>query len=315
MRYYRIEISDQNTGRLLKLFTNRVNNAPDPGALMVELDISAQTFAIPYGNPYVRIWGIQLQDITQAFNFSGRNIKVFGGMQKGLPLANPNQASLLVSGTIIQAFGNWVGTDMTLDILIGSASGAPDNAKNIALNWQAGTPLADALSTTLKTAFPKLTQTININPKLVLNNVEPGFYQSLAQFSQYVKGISRSIIGGDYGGVEMTLKENAIVVYDGSSVKAPKQIAFTDLVGQPTWVGPFQVQIRTVMRGDLYTSDYIKLPPTLVTVAPGNFFQNSPHQPGFQGTFQIDAVRHVGSSRSLDANSWISNFDVHPVPG
>jgi hypothetical protein len=103
-------------------------------------------------------------------------------MAKGLPLADPTQAGLLVQGTIQQAFGNWEGTNQTLDIIIiaggqgasGPSIGNPDFPGNYPFICPKGTPLANAIKNTLSTALPNLTQSINISPRLVMNSDQPG---------------------------------------------------------------------------------------------------------------------------------------------
>src|SRR5688572_13631719 len=128
MRYYDIEIHGQSSVGVAVGSTNAASkfrytshpggtrSPPDPGALQVELDV----LRLPYGQAaaqsWVKIWGIPLETVTQGNNLNFKNIMIKGGMGKGLPLANPKQAGPLVAGQIIQAFGNWVGTDMTLDL-------------------------------------------------------------------------------------------------------------------------------------------------------------------------------------------------------
>lgn len=313
MRYYRIELSDPKTGKVTRVFTSFVKGATDPGALNVELDIYVAPFALPLGNAYVRVWGISLQDVGQASNFTGQNIKIFGGMQAGLPLANPKQAGLLVQGSVWQCFGNWQGVVQTLDFILISNTGSPVTPVNITFNWKAGTPLAQALATTLKIAFPTYAQSITISSDLVLNHDEPGFYQSMPQFAQYVKGVSQDIMNTPaYAGVDIVLQENKISIYDGTTPTMPKQLAFTDLIGQPTWLTPGQIQVKTVMRADLSVSDYIKLPPGQFTTTSSSFpqYRDASVQ---QGAFQIDQTRHVGNFRQPDGNSWVSIYNCHPV--
>ena len=129
MRYYKIVITDPSSGNVITppgfdgllggaSYTSFVNGQSLPGAWNVELDIPVIGAATPQGSAGARIWGISRQEISQANDLNGKNISIFGGMQKGLPLANPAQSGLLVQGFIFQAFGNWIGTDMTLDFVI-----------------------------------------------------------------------------------------------------------------------------------------------------------------------------------------------------
>jgi hypothetical protein len=67
-------------------------------------------------------------------------IQVFGGMSKGLPLANAVQSGLLMDGTIQQAWGNWQGTEQNINFVAQANSsrsgnfGTPDSPVNLVLN-------------------------------------------------------------------------------------------------------------------------------------------------------------------------------------
>lgn len=312
MRYYKIVITDPTTGAVRRTWTSLQDNGNfNPGALNVELDIPVTAYAVPMGAAYVRIWGISLQDIGRAANFNGANIAVYGGMSKGLPLANPNQAGLLVKGSIQQAFGNWVNTDMTLDLILQPSMGDPVAPKNIVLNWTAGQPLATALASTLATAFPGMQLQISISPSLVLSHDVPGYYQSLTQFAEYVQQVTKDILGGAYPGVSIGVQDNTIYAYDGTqpvggtSPANPKIISFVDLIGQPTWIDLLTIQAKCVMRADIAVGDYVKMPPSLATTSPQSFSQYR-QSSVFQGVFMANLIRHVGNFRQPDANSWVT---------
>jgi hypothetical protein len=141
-------------------YSSYTNGQSLPGAWNVELDIPVIDAATSQGFATARVWGISLAEIAQANNLAGNlsqnqppfNIAVYGGMQKGLPLANPAQAGLLTQGTVYQCFGNWIDTDQTLDFVImpGQPStssniggiGTLANPKNISWNWPANQPMA-----------------------------------------------------------------------------------------------------------------------------------------------------------------------------
>ena len=309
MRYYDIQIKDPSTGKLIRQYTSYPNGKIDPNSLLVEMDIPVAPFSTPMGNAFVRVWGIGLKEIAQSSDLNGKTIEVYGGMQKGLPLANPAQSGLLMQGEIFQAFGNWQGVDQTLDIIIITGSGAQDSPKNIVIDWKAGTPLSEAIGTLLKTAFPDSFQFISINKNLVLSSDQVGYYESMDQFAAYIKGLSRSIIGGDYAGVEIFQKQGSFFVYDGSTQNNPRQLEFYDLVGQPTWINAGQIQAACVMRADLAVGDYVKLPVTQITTTAQSYSQ---YRNGsiFQGVYQIAFIRHIGNSRQPDANSWITTINL-----
>lgn len=292
--------------------TSFVNGRTIAGALNVELDIPVVVYALPMGAAWLRIWGPSLREIGQAADLNGINIAVYGGMAKGLPLANPAQQGLLVYGTIQQAFGNWIGVNQTLELIIQPPVGSQASPKNIVINWLAGTPLATALKNTLSTAFPGFKQNIAISPNLVLAHDEPGYYEDVYQFAQYVKRISRDIIGGSYPGVDIVLTQTTFNVYDGTTAAAPKAILFQDLIGQPTWIDSPLIQFKCVLRGDLAVGGYVTLPPVRQTTTPQSFSQYRANSV-FQGSFQIQRMRHNGNFRQRDGESWITTFDAFPA--
>lgn len=295
-------------------YTSQVNGKTDPGALNIELDVAAFNFATPIGNAMIRVWGVSLQTISQASDFNGANVKLYAGMAKGLPLANPQQQGLILQGTVFQAFGNWIGTDMTLDLVVVTDGGATQsNPANIVLDWKKGTPLADAIKNTMATAYPDYQVDININQNLVLTQDEPGYFQTVEQFAEYVKQVSLSIIPQNYSGVDITLQGKKFVVYDGTTQTNPKLIAFQDLIGQPTWIDPFSVQANCVLRSDISVGDFIKFPQTQTTTTAQSQSQ-ARDKSTFQGTFQVDMVRHVGNYRQPDGGSWITTFNAHSQP-
>jgi hypothetical protein len=317
MRYYAVKIVNPVNKKVLRTFTSFKNNANDPGAPDVELDVPVTYYAIPSGNmggQFVRIWGISLADIGQASNFNGMTIEIYGGMQKGLPLANPKQSGLLATGIIQQAFGNWLGLDMTLDFVFTAGNAGPNSPSNLTVQWKAGTPLSSVIDNTLRAAFPTYSRSINISPKLVLNHDEPGFYGTLVQFANYLNEISKSILGGTYRGVDVLLRENQFIVNDGTTKTTPKVIAFTDLVGQITWRSSATVSITCVMRADIQVGDYVKLPPGLATTTAQSYSQYR-SKSAFQGVFQINSSRHVGRLRNPNGNAWVTVYEASgPVP-
>ena len=305
MRYYKIDITQPSGGASIKSYTSQVNGTNDPGALNVEMDVLVAPFAQPFGDSYVRVWGIDLQTIGQASDLNFKNITVYGGMAKGLPLANPKQAGILFQGAIRQAFGNWQGTSQTLDLLVGATGGDPVAPQNIVFTWKKGQPMSAAIMATLAAAAPGFKLTINISPKLVFTEDVHGYYQSLTQFAQMIKNLSAQIIGSTYGGVDILINQNQFIVYDGTTQAAPKQIAFTDLIGQITWIGPGQISIKCVMRADILVGDYVKLPPGQIVTTAQSFSQ---YRNGsiFQGVFQVFSVRHVGNFRQPDGSAWVT---------
>ena len=155
MRYYAIKITGNNLPSALKpisgakisgaQFCSVVNGKNDPGALDIEMQlrVSPDHVITSTGN-FIRIWGVPLSLIAQSNQLSNptneAKIEVYGGMSEGLPLATfqSKEQGLLGSGNIWSAFGNWLGTEITLDLIVvsggdtsgGSASGSSGSSSS-----------------------------------------------------------------------------------------------------------------------------------------------------------------------------------------
>ena len=324
MRYYSIQIAGGKT------YTSLTNGSPNPSALQVELDIPVISADLPTGDALVKIWGIPLDDIKQSNNLINKSVQVFGGFQPGLPLATAAAANagLLVQGYILNAYGNWIDTDQWLALIIragpaptgnSSITGGTPNPKNVAYNWPQGNTMATAIQNALTTAFPGFTVNMNISPNLVFPESQQGHYQNLTQFAQYVKQTSRAIIGGsNYAGVSIVLTQKTFNVFDGvgsgsSNSTSPKAIAFQDLIGQPSWQNAPLINFKCAMRADLKVGAAVTLPKTIVTnsAQAQGFLVNQ--QVAFQGTFNLQSMRHIGNFRQSDAGSWVTVFDAYPL--
>ena len=323
MRYYNIQLSQPNgTPVYLKslqgnpLTSLTAGGQFNPGALQIELNIPLYPHSTgDAAHSYVEIWGIGLADLTHQADFNNLNISVYGGMSAGLPLANPQQAGLLVQGTIFQCFGNWLGTKQSLTFVIGPAVGTPGTPPaNAPFAWQAGTPLSAALRNLFDIAFPNLESVISISPKLVLNYTETGYYQGLKPFSQWLLQRTQGFTGPDYSGVYIAISGTKILAFDNSTTPATTtQINPQDLVGQPTWLSLNTMNFKTVMRADIKLGAVVQLPPTIIQQNPASQAQYR-NQMTFNGMVKIIAAQHFGNFRQPSADSWVTSFQAAVPP-
>lgn len=318
MRFYTVTIMDPSGAAdpiIWSSFTPQ--GVYNPNALNIELDVPVTTYAAPQSGSYVRVWGCGIQYIEQASNLFGRFISIEAGMSKGLPLANPLQQGVLVEGYILQAFGTWQGTNQYLDIVLAPNAGSASDPRNLAMQWVKGTTLAQAITNTVTQAFPGYTVDVySLSPNLVLPETQTGFYQTMAQFCDYVRTISLSISpktanGEKYAGVDVVLRGKNFYAFDNSGIlfQSPRVLEFNDLIGQPVYIDFNTIQINVVMRGDLAVGDYISLPQVLTTSTPQSFPQYRQNVI-FQGIGWVKQLRHVGSFRQPDANAWITTIDM-----
>src|SRR6185437_8878458 len=212
--------------------------------------------------------GVGLKALGQASNLAGFNFVMRAGMSPGLPLANPAQAGIIIQGKVFQAWGNWQGTNQTLDIIVNP--GAPQNflGTPVSFHWPAGTSLDDAIAAAIAASFPGVKYQIFINANLRLASDESGYYDNLAPFAGYLKGITLKLGSqyiANYPGVDVAWNGDTINVYDGTNVrKGPSSInvglKFQDLVGQPTWIKPTVVNFSTVLRADIRVGNHVTFP-------------------------------------------------------
>lgn len=315
MRFYEIIVSNADGSQFMRWGSIGVlTGTVDPSAPEVELDIPVGTYDQPYGQAAVKIYGVGLDTLKQSKQFAGKSISVARGMSAGLPLANPMEQGVAVKGTIFQGYGNWVGTNMSLDLIFTAATGSDNSPMNFTINWKAGTPLSQALTQSLKTALPSLVPNIQISSNLVLNYDQVGSYASLEQFAAYLSNISQKIIKTtNYPGVKVTISNGKVIAYDTSTTPSQvTDILFTDLIGQPTWIDLGTVQCHLVMRGDLQPGDVVTLPNAQqnFTAASNSQFQDSLN---FSGKFTVSYVRDVGKFRSPNAENWITTVNLVPM--
>lgn len=331
MRYYDLSVIDN--GKVFKNWTSHprgIQMPPDAGALKIELDIFAYGQAPVSSGSYIRVWGISLDDIGRARDFNGKDLILRAGMGKGLPLANPTQAGVIVQAHIQQAFANWIGTTMTLDFIVvaGSIAAGTGAAQNFAVNWPAGMTMKQMIENTLKPLYPAAKLVIDISENLKLPYTERHFAATLPQFGNYLLNQSRRIMNtgpalsaawntavnaySKYPGVQLHVDGSTIRVFDGSTAKTPKKIDIYDLVGQPTWIQSETIQITCVMRADIKAGDFVELPPTraTVTAASQSPYATQRQDVIFQGIFWVSQVHYLGNYKDPGPLGWVTVLDA-----
>lgn len=341
MRFYELTLTDPKSGEVWQpsptgdgLVKTRPGSGPSfsthdngiliPGALILELDVPNLPFNQPAGSAFLRLWGIGLPSLGQAADLNGQNIRLLAGMKSGLPLANPNQAGLILQGTIFQSYGLWQGMNQTLELICYPPAADDDQA--LTFDWPKGTSLSSALLVTFRQAFSKYRMTFNVEgvSDLVQNFDEKGGrYTRLTQFGQWLQQrtekIGSAIYGSNYSGVVLTIVGNTLYAFDNVRKSPVKQLEFQDFVAQPTWIDSATINFKMVMRGDLSVGSRVKFPsqgflaPYILTTT-NAAVPNAPSRSKtvFQGVFTIIRARHFGNSRQPDADSWVTSFDAVP---
>lgn len=318
MRYYDLTIgsaldssllaSTNSAAAQLAHYTSKTAAGANNGAaLKIEFDIPYFAYGDPAGLATIKISGVNFGDIRASKNLNGANLKLLGGMSKGLPLANPAQAGLLLAGTVQQCFGNWQGTEASLELIVGPRVGTIDKPANLSYAWTKGDTLQDMVTKALGIAFPNSVITGQFDPRLIATETAPFFYSTLTQFAEFVASTSHAIItDSTYLGAQITATGNGFRLFDGTEKPKAKPISFLDLIGQPTWLDFGTLQFKSVLRADLSVGDMITLPQGTNAINTPNSFTQYRDTLAFQGSFLISNIRHLGDSRQPDANSWVT---------
>jgi hypothetical protein len=317
MRYYDITINPINNGKQIRYTTSSLGFVPNTSALRVDLDIFQQMYHQAGLNSYVRIYGINYKDIAEFTNLNPilplnnannfATITVRAGMSKGLPLAKPAQQGILVTGFIGQAFANWVGNEITLDLIIIPRIGSPSSPVNLPFVWNQGQTLEAAVRQCLQVGYQGTPILGNYSPDLVYPENQPAQYYDLENLATYVYNTSKQIKPqNDYQGATITYTADGFLLSDGTTKPAAKKIEYTDFIGNVTWLDVGTIQAKLVMRGDLTINDRVQFPATFPQTNLVNSFSQFRNKVSQPGEFTINQIRHVGSSRQPSADSWVT---------
>jgi hypothetical protein len=214
---------------------------------------------------------------------------------------------------------------MDLNLLVFPSLYTYGTPGNFVLNWITGTSLQDALTVALNTAFPNVGIVFNLSKTYTLGRSVQSLHNTLSQLAALVK--STTATPGFSGVTISTPINNTIVVSDNLNVtgqQQPKQIKYTDLIGQPTWVNTASMMVTTVMRGDIQVGSVVTMPqgpggPGQVTLAgvgsSGQSVQpsNINYATAFQGQFRVNAIRQIGNSRDTGPTAWVTMFQCSPA--
>lgn len=331
MRYYDIAVLNATSGQPIAHWTSYpagLQGPPDPNALLVEFDALTIDHSTTSSNAMIAVHGLGITALNEAQSYFGQTVELRGGMGPGLPLANPRQAGLLLRGTIFQAWGNWVGTEMALNFIVTPGPLVPDEhgiAGNFGINWTRGQTLQAALTQTFRVAYgAKVPQIVfTLGGAYVASTDTPGVYPTLASLGGAIEAATAF---DPHGPVRIYLHAGKIIVTDQAPTSAATvhPVLFTDLIGQPTWIGTDQIQVTTVLRADLDVGDTIQITgaqgqalpggPGFATIGGNNVFPNSfRYRAAFSQPLRIIQMRHIGNSRASDAAEWTTVVNCVPA--
>jgi hypothetical protein len=304
-------------------WTSHPGGVNDPGAQNVVFDVAVLPAAIAYGAVFVTIEGVGLADLKNVNNFSALQpdgsyapwgIRFSAGMMGGLPLSEAQPpAGVIFQGQVMEAFGNWQGTEMSLSFLIVPSVHTYDHPANLVLDWNKGQDLSSATALMLHQAYPSHAILMEIQPGMVNASHRPHYTATLKQMAEHILNVTQQWGGvQSYPGVSIAMHNNTIRVFDGTTAGAstPVQLHYENLIGQPVWTTSDTLMITTVMRSDINVGDVIEMPqrftnnPGYVITRPtlDNYGLN--YDVIFKGKFLVTGVRQIGDFRSGDGAQW-----------
>jgi hypothetical protein len=299
-------------------FTSFVNNQTIPAAWDMELDVFSNPFGVAGPASYIKVYGVAIEDISQSNDLVNSAVELFVGMKPGLPLAT--EASKLQSGVVLrgnafQVFGNWVGTEMTLDFVVsGVAKTGQQMNPQLVLNWPKGTSFKQAVTSMLSMLYPDYNIVVDVSRSLVSKEDQHTRWSGLDEAGPGLRDLTAGIVGHGYPGVQIFARDRSFYVSDGTSAKVPKVILFQDMIGQPTWIEFNTVQVRTVMRADISWGDFFKFDPRgVIATTRSNSQPQVDKSSIFKGSFKVNSVHHVGRYRDERGDAWCSIIEGTPA--
>ena len=329
MRAYRIAITPvQPAGSTLMnpqivYTTQSVFGADNYSALRLDIDAFQTWYHQPAGNNHIKLWGVDLNILGQnaglnpmrdsnSKNYRYAAIEISVGMSKGLPYAQPTQFGQIIKGSILQAFSTWQGTEVGLDIIFVPSTTNPNVPVNITVQWAKGQEMTQSVTQTLKTAYPGANIYGSFSSGLTLPEGATGQFTSLIAYSRKMNELSKIINKSPtYTGASIASTSKGFLLTDSEVISTGKtEILFTDVIGNLTWMDIATIQARVTMRGDLNIGDHITFQPNI----PVNNIINNAAQfrdnLSFNGTFMINKLHHIGSSRQPNGDSWVTVIDA-----
>ncbi|MCA1920976.1 hypothetical protein [Buttiauxella noackiae] len=327
MKYYKLEITDKNGAPVVDEAGNPIgpfDTSKTPGrGLHIDFDALITGYDVVSSGTMIAIFGLPVSMLRQSVKLAGGQVNLEAGFSEGLPLANRFQHGLIFSGQIYNAYGNWIGTHQSLNLIVNPSPLLNDKgqALSITLDGKKGEKLSDVLRRALHAAFPNFTLEIDISDKLILAEDGVGVYPRLGQLAATMRSQSFAMINSDsYAGVQMVMQNKIIRIFDNtvSANAGGIMILPQELIGQPTWIGPVSVSFKCPMRADLRCGDTVELPAniisgpsSLLSVNNDRSYAVQRNTVNFTGKFLITSVRHVGQFLNPDnSNSWVTIYEA-----
>ncbi|MDF7673944.1 hypothetical protein PT277_08030 [Acetobacteraceae bacterium ESL0709] len=312
----------------------------DGGSLDIQFKVD-QVSLDNYTLASITIYGVDSDVLSQATSMEGRVVELRAGMGKGYPISNPALYGQILSGTVTMGAESWTGPDPSLTLYVKPFTSESDketvdpNKKRISftddtkskipknafiVNIKQGDVISNALINCVKPHFKdyKIYFESTLAIDLKADKDFMNYYEKLEDFVHDI-GSKEGSLWKYYTGLTLSAhtQDKFFIFSDGTSDKDPKQIQFSEMMGQPSWNDKEQaINFSCLMRADLHIGDKIKLPlfdelgkPTDDTVQKIPATKNKSR---YSGVFYITAVHYYGWFRSKEGKDWNVTYSVKP---
>lgn len=278
----------------------------------LDIEFTAQTtdLGIAASNSHLRIYGLSLEMISKANDFTGSQIKMYAGYEAGMQLAKPEQYGLIIDGSVLQAIGGWQGTEHYIDLFIIPPTGTQaGTATGTTTGTQAATgsveynlycpkdgDIVEAIITSIKLVMPNV-GIVNSSKPVIQATEFAGHYLSLGELAAAT-------------GISITYTGNKVTLYSQSNASAAdaKQIGITDMIGNATWVKPNTISFATALRGDITISDIIELPKHAANQSRESGLAGNPFI--VTGRFMVTSILQSGRYGDATEDAWTTTIEA-----
>lgn len=144
MRYYRLEFIDPETNAApigqWYVFESHPNGIYNPSCTEISFDCLLTEGGLTSQPFHITLHNVPKEMLGMARQYNALNCNLYAGFKSGLPLANPFQSGLIAKGTVQGCYGNWAGTNLTMDFLINPLQTYGSPALNLSSGIYSSTP-------------------------------------------------------------------------------------------------------------------------------------------------------------------------------
>lgn len=295
MRFYQLWFDNQ-----IFLQQDKLN----PCGLRVTFDLIQYDGAEMQGQ-FITVYGLPPEFYKSQATLKDKKIQLYAGFLESPILkkigVKPSLNNLLVSGYILNTFGNWLDNEFTFSI-----SASPINPSKTAgglLQMKKGDSVKQKLGDALLQLYPKALVSIGGKEVQAVDSIEETIYSSY----------DLKTVGKNYS-VDIYADNIGFYITDTQQVSNYPSIRIkqNEIVGNITYLQDTStIKLDLLLRGDLRLGRKINIEPKLyATATKGSSTVVSSPKAFVQGEFIITKIWHKGDSTNPSYSSWITSIEA-----